>query len=293
MRTAVQSVISEIEALRPSAASLMATDIKEVRSHGNFFVSPLPPLDKFIYKLCDNPDGRVPDIIRREVFASLVLTSLGCNVPKSWLFQHRDTLDLRFLYSKWEAPADRIQDEFVVMERLNGVSVARMVSQHQGTQRIQEQLGMSSSKCVDLLVASYWLGDEDRGLEDVMIVDDQWYFIDFGLSGPGRSDRIRSAHPEPQCYHHKQKTLRCYGGKGISFIEFVSKVYEDLIDRINRSIMVQEIEGIAQEEIMLAVEYSQLDNQVTETLLRRQEALRQDIVEWCEDLEQYLNRPIA
>lgn len=238
---------------------------------GNYFV-----------KACENPAGQVADVCRREVLGTLVLRHLGTNAPKSWLVSSSEGLDIRAAFDKWKVTASshRIYSEFVIMENLGGCNLETVKYQGQLSQTFHG----NQREIAAMLVATYWLGDEDRGLTDAIFNGSRIFFIDFGLCGPGSPPPHRGTHPLYTHFEPRDISLRCYPGKP-GIVQNVCQMCPSIMDEIGKSKIIDRIEQLTNEDVGQLVSYCQLKCEIAQILIRRRSTLRSDVVAWIANVK--------
>jgi hypothetical protein len=188
---------------------------------------------KILLKICRDPGG-VPEICKREYLCSMLGVGFGLSVVQSWCVPVPSKIE-----SQLSSDANIIRSECVAMEQLPGRNVGDCLQSSDSASR--QTICKQVSEIESLLVFAYWLGDEDRGLGDVMLSDGQIVFIDFGLSGPGNHKSRRGAHPHGGYYKPIDLVRMCVKGK----LSFAGLVMEQLKLPISHEPqMVEFIEGL-------------------------------------------------
>jgi hypothetical protein len=168
---------------------------------------------KWVVKVCRNTGGRVPDICEREKTTFLFARLLGLSVVDTFILPSD-------CFSKLiPADGDFIKNKVVALPYIESKNIKEFVA----TNNIISRSLFSDSNDVANIFAFYdWIGDEDRGTEDflVRIRDKKVFLIDHGLSGPGQSKLLRSAHPYPENYNADAIIKKCYPGKD-SFFDYI------------------------------------------------------------------------
>lgn len=250
-------------------------DFKLVRWSGNpLFLARSNSSEQFLIKMCDNPRGVVPDICEREYFCSLLGQGFGLPVVRSWATNTPPKLRA-IVEGMRNAPRNLILEKCVVMEFLNGSDLES--KRRTDSQSVDEAIRLQARTIESFLAFAYWLGDEDRGLKDVMMVNGELVFIDFGLSGPGRHQGRRGAHPVDRYYREIDPIRMCicekwsFAGLVIEEVKASLAAQPDIIDHI---------EAIDQTALRSVVKRSGLNDWISDDLCERVTTLRRDFADW-------------
>lgn len=121
----------------------------------------------------------------------------------------------------------------------------------------KEALGDVPRELVGEALAFYgWIGEIDRGTQDVLIEDGRIVFIDHGLSGPNDPNFI-SAHPLEADYPEDNLISLCFAGKESFFVEAIKHGKRPLK---NMDPFIKDIEGFSRSTLpKLAREYKLID----------------------------------
>lgn len=280
--TSMSGFLCSHHATRPSIDIFKSSQLSTAIRKGSEFLPFTTESGSYFVKACENPAGKVADICRREVLGSLVLRYLGTNAPKIWLVQSSEGLDIRAAFDRWKvtASSQRIYSEFVIMEKLVGCNLE--IAKHQG--QLPQILGSNQHEIVAMLVATYWLGDEDRGLADAIFDGDSVFFIDFGLCGPGSPQPHRGAHPLHDHFQTSDVILRCYPGKP-GVVKNACQLTPYMLDEIPKSRIIDRIEQLTNENIEMLVSACKLETEIAQILIQRRSTLRNDIVKWVAEVK--------
>lgn len=221
-------------------------------------------------KFCANVDDRIPDICAREVLISLLGQLLDIPVVPAWSIPAADLPD-------HQLPTDRslIRDKAVVMPWLNGKTVDR--DKDQAMQLVRT----APDRIADLFAFMHWVGDEDRGLTDVLLEGGRFVLIDNGLCGPGRDSLLRGSHPSPGTYHVRPESLikMCYPGKP-SLVAFVLRDVRISVTEVRCPKVIERIKALSDTTIQAIVQASGLRSWVGDMLILRRELIEASYLEW-------------
>lgn len=142
------------------------------------------------------------------------------------------------------------------------------------------RIGMQLPAAANALAFMHWIGDEDRGLSDVMYSDNTFFLIDNGLCGPGTSTPLRGYHPTPEVYTTDRIILKCYGGGKPSFVEFLLGALQFDAKVFAAPGALQAIEDLSDETIREVVSLVHVDKDVATTLILRRATIRNDYSLW-------------
>jgi len=170
---------------------------------------------EWFIKFCRNTKGRVPDICEREeltylfgrIFGLPIIRAVVLNNPEKAI---KNTLSLG---------DDIVKNKCVLLPFIQGSNLKSFFDQ---SIKKLEILKHHQESWKNILAFYHWIGEEDRGLTDVMIDNDKIIFIDHGLSGPGHSNRLRSVHPYPEKFKPDDIIRKCFPGKK-SLVDFIFK----------------------------------------------------------------------
>lgn len=132
-----------------------------------------------------------------------------------------------------------------------------------------------------------WIGDEDRGLDDVVIdSSNKAWLIDHGLTGPNGSTILRSAHPHESDYEEEPsaKILMCFPRKK----SLLQKCLDSKISPVVNPEMIDRIKSLDELSLTRVVNSFRLVNrkgqpftsQYISILLDRQKTLTTDYSDW-------------
>ncbi len=166
-----------------------------------------------------------------------------------------------------------ICDKIVVMPLLPGHTVQA------AREATAVRIAWNPEKASDLFAFMLWVGDEDRGLDDGMLVGDQIVLIDNGLCGPGAGLSLRSYHPYPEHYQYENRVKMCYGGKQ-SFVAYVLRDMRFPSEMLISPSAIARIEKISDDVIREVVVIVGLPTQICDKLIERKRALLDDYRTW-------------
>jgi hypothetical protein len=227
-----------------------------------------PAGKKWVVKFAVNHGGRAPESCKREVLISLLGQALGVPVVDAWTIPTDGQLELvEPLHN------DAIRDHAVLMPLLPGEAVAGVEN------AAKAAVSQSPADAADIFAFMHWVGDEDRSLLDVILVDGRFVLIDNGLCGPGRDGRIRGYHPMPDT-NPTRLVLKCYGGGKRALVEFV------LCDAAVPSALladppvISRIEALGDTAVEKFVRASNVEGWVADVLNARKSTIRSEYSEW-------------
>lgn len=227
-------------------------------THGEWFI-----------KICRDP-GSVPDICEREELASLLGEMAEVPVVDAFCVP---TATFGAVAELFPLALDLMTDRCVAMHRIAGSTVSL---DPEGASRF---IRSHPDKLADIFAFSLWIGDEDRGLDDVMLENGSLVLIDNGLSGPGRSSVLRSAHPAECLYRPIDVTRMCFPFKK-SFVEFAIRRLSEPNRQLAVPKVIDRIAGLRDTDLEQAVLHSQLPPWMASALVQRRDTLGDDYVKW-------------
>jgi hypothetical protein len=226
---------------------------------------------KWIVKFCKNDANRVPEICDREVLISLFGKVLTVPVVESWTISVNEiNIDINDI-ARYER--EIVRDKAVLMRMLIGDTVG-----HNRT-AAAAVIEHAPERVADLFAFMYWVGDEDRGLEDVFIAGDYLTLIDNGLCGPNVHDFLRGYHPFPEVYQYDNRVKMCYGGKS-SFVAFVLRDCRIQQSILNNPAVLERIEQLDFKSIVNITRSLSLSDYVAIKLSNRTLTLRNEYADW-------------
>lgn len=226
----------------------------------------------WVLKFCNNNNRCVPEICEREVLISLLGKAVGVPVVDAWVIPSECALPTLEQNNRKEDHV--IREKVVLMPLLSGVTINKSRSQ------AGEILSNKAVLAANIFAFMHWVGDEDRGLEDMMLVNNEIILIDNGLCGPGPSDKIRGYHPTPEVYNYEMITKKCYGGGKRSFVAFVIRDLKLSLEKLSFPPVIGRIESLTDGAIAAFATSLLLDGYVTEKLIMRRDSLQTDYAEW-------------
>jgi len=141
------------------------------------------------------------------------------------------------------------------------------------------RVGMDPNGVADVFAFMHWIGDEDRGLSDVMLVGGKFILIDNGLCGPGQSDQLRGYHPWPQTYSDEQIVKKCYFRKP-SLVAFVLRDTELPHHLFASPPVLERIPQIPEDVVREVVRSVGIPDPVAESLIARKATIEADYQQW-------------
>lgn len=183
----------------------------------------------YYVKFCRNPQNKVPDICEREVLTYLFGRLLGVPILETHIAptnEHTPSPD----------GEDFVRGKFVYTPFMFDGDLGKIREAE-----IMKKLIRKNIKGIALTLAFYhWYGEDDRGIEDVLIDREHVYFIDHGLSGPSEKNALlESAHPSEVSYSERDIVKKCFPGK-LSLIDYLSGVTANfkLDDRNSTNVLI-------------------------------------------------------
>jgi hypothetical protein len=165
-------VLRAHEGRRPSAIELAEWECREIDlgGHNLKFVALDRIRTRAVIKFCDNTNGRIPDICNREELVSVLGNVLEC-VPTidAWVVP-ADGLQIAEVRRKRE---HQIMDECVLMPFLSNYSTLQS-----RPREAPAVINRHLQEVANILGFMHWVGDEDRGLADMMYSSEQIVLID-------------------------------------------------------------------------------------------------------------------
>lgn len=225
----------------------------------------------WLVKFCHHDAWRVPEICRREAMVSLFGKLLDVPVVDAWVLR-ADLLGENI--PELVPENELILDEFVLMPLLNGKSVEE--DQEGGASRLR----MQSGRVGDAFAFMHWIGDEDRGLADVMYEGERFLLIDNGLCGPGQGPKLRGYHPDPAAFSAERVVLKCYGGGKMSLVEFAFYHLEAEQRSLAEPSALQRITELQDHVIEQVVASLGINMAVATTLIQRKATITADYHAW-------------
>ena len=228
----------------------------------------------YVVKWSKNNLSRVPEINRREMLISILGRLVGVGVVDAWVVRSEFLPEYAFPPDEPQVPL--IRDECVVMPFLQGSTVA------QSKPASAIRVAWNASAIADLFAFMHWIGDEDRGVDDVMLIDDRFVLIDNGLCGPGAPESgLRGYHPNWEDFRHNSeaKVKKCYPGKP-SFVAFVLRDLALPMDFIPLPSAIDRIMTITDEAIREIATHCRVASSVSGELIHRKAHLAIEYREW-------------
>jgi hypothetical protein len=131
----------------------------------------------------------------------------------------------------------------------------------------------------DVFAFMHWVGDEDRGLTDIMLVNGQFVLIDNGLCGPGPDDRLRGYHPDAGVFSTDQILKKCYPGKP-SLVAFVLRDAKLPREQFECPPVLRRIADLSDQDVIDICQTAKVGSQVADVLNTRRLTLNDDYRGW-------------
>jgi hypothetical protein len=239
----------------------------------------------WLLKFCRNNDGRVPEVCEREVMTCLFGQSLGVPTVEAWVVP---TWKLSENPVRHNREGDVIQDRFVLMRYINEEPCGSFAEDPTAA---AERVRSRVPDIGNALAFLHSLGDEDRGVTDVMFERDNILLIDNGLCGPGTDEFLRGYHPTPDLFSRARIILKCYSWKK-PFVEFL---LEDLTldpQQLGGSQMLDRIEAFPDDAIALICNSTGVNAAAARVLMTRKQTIKGDYAEWLQQAIELCRRDL-
>jgi hypothetical protein len=226
-----------------------------------------------VVKFCFNPANAVPDIYEREHFVSLIGKVLDIPVVDAWIVKTRPLKGIDLPATGEACPL--LRDRCIAMPLLEGEAALDNPS------HAKEIVQAAPERIGDLFAFLHWIGDEDRGLKDIMLVEDKMVLIDNGLCGPGRNGILRGSHPlvGDYCQHPHSMVLMCYWRKP-SFVAFVLHDLQMSALAFRQPAVLTRIKELPDRAIQRLVRETGLTPWVADVLILRRDVLDASYTDW-------------
>lgn len=264
----------DIDAIRKSKIEPL-----QIRSTNLKYLLTFSDDSKWVAKFHATFGEKVTQAVNREVMVSRLGLLLDLPVLQSWHFPG----ELIFKKLPLEANSYTIgkniePHSFVLSPYLTGTTIAD--NREEAEQWIKNNL----SSVADILAFMHWIGDEDRSINDLMLVDDELILIDNGLCGPRNGEReLRSYHPSPLDFSAQQIIKKCHPGKP-SFVDFLFGVLGLSTEVFMSPGVIGKILAIDTKKIAQIVADCGLSQETINTLVNRRITLQSDYHRWLDDV---------
>ncbi len=230
-------------------------------------------MDGYFLKL-SLTDGKVFDICEREEMASIFGHLLNIPVVRAW----SSLTDGIVFPSGTETLCNVVK--CVIMDWIDGNSLLQDKTAAETVVRSQIQV------FADIFAYMQWIGDDDRGLEDIMMVGNKLLLVDNGLTGPPTIDSpLRSAHPGIELFAHNpiQVLKRCVPSKP-SFVAFVMRDLRVSCDELKHPDFIDRCVALHSDDLHGIIEGLGMQPSIANVLDSRRQTLRDEYHEWIEKL---------
>lgn len=227
-----------------------------------------PDGTKWLVKVGKSTYHRSPEMCERELLVSLFGKVLAVPVVDAWI-----------ILTDWlqglQIPDDpeAIKDRCVLMPWLAGSTV------EEKRPAAAAWIATNTAATADILGLMWWMGDEDRGLTDVMLSDRRLILIDNGLCGPGLDPKLRGYHPTPEAYGREQIVKMCNSSKP-SFVEFVLRDCELDHGLFATPNVLQRISEFDEGVIKEVTQAAKVSDYVAPILIDRKREVQSDYGSW-------------
>lgn len=239
---------------------------------------------EWLIKICDGwgiSDPRsVRDLNEREELFCILAKANGVPVVDCWRI---DTRTLRFEPTIQWKPNDILQkgvaSKFVHAARCPACDSGRF----------------NESQLVELsnvLAFCHWIGDEDRGVEDILWIEGRPCLIDQSLSGPPshiltKGNECRGTHfqrEDRQLFSHEQVLKKCPSGKA-SLVAHLLRYHKA---QLPRPTVLDLIKQTDLSDLAQLVKYYSMPDLVAKQLVDRLDTLDADFWEWQSEAQKLL-----
>ena len=217
---------------------------------------------------------KVQDVYEREEMASILGHLLEVPIVRAWI---SSTNGITFLPGN---QSGLIRDKCIVMDFLHGHTLLddRAAAANWVRNHIRD--------VADIFAYMHWIGDEDRGLEDIMLVGDELVLVDNGLTGPPVFDSpLRGTHPMVDYFINNPKQIlkKCFPGKP-SFVAFVIRDLRISCEDLKNPGFIDRCVAMNSIDIRGIVEGLGMHPMIADVLDRRRRTLQDEYAEWIEML---------
>ncbi len=230
----------------------------------------------WLIKICRNTRERTPEICERELWISLLGKVVGIPVVDAWVVCTNLFEDLDLSDSDESSRGKLIRDKCVLMPLLKGETVQKK------REAAASCIGRKPEAAADIFAFMRWVGDEDRGLCDVMLVDGELVLIDNGLCGPGDDALLRGYHPTPEAYQNNNnwrvKMCNCSGKR--SLVSFVLRDLELPHRLFATPPALERIIRLSDDAVYRTAEEAGIKRDYAKILVDRKQAAYRDYDEW-------------
>lgn len=229
----------------------------------------------------DDPRS-VNDLNEREELFCILAKANGIPVIDCWRI---DTRELAFEAEvQWKK--NDIRDKAVASRFVHAERCAACENGHFNESQLRD--------LCNVLTFCHWIGDEDRGMEDVLWLEGRPCLIDQSLSGPPsnqyiRGSRCRGTHfqrNDPDLFSPEQIIKKCPSGKP----SLVAHLLRDHRVQLPIPSALGLIQRTDLSELAEVVEYYSISTRVTEQLAERLKTLDNDFRIWQNHAENLLLR---
>lgn len=243
----------------------------ESGSHNSHYIVNLPREPSLFAKICRH-NSVVQDICEREQFTSMMAEILEVKFVSAWISSIPDGVLIE------QVQPEYVRDRIVLMDHIHGNTAS------EAPDLSATILSNQAASIGDLLCFMHWIGDEDRGLNDIMLVNDDFLAIDGGLCGPREESGVfRSAHPHIKSYPPKHILRKCYPKKEPSLVEFVINVVSLDIKQLQDPRIIESINTLHDDSIKQVVDASGLAPYIADIMIDRKKSIAQDFHDWLRE----------
>jgi hypothetical protein len=228
---------------------------------------------KTVIKWERTANGQVPDILKREEFFSILGRTLCLPVIEIW----RIKLQIKCDQAETD---DLIQTEAIAMPFADSRDLGSIDS----SQRGYILKSQTPTSLANLLVFSHWIGDDDRGIQDVVLFDNIVTYIDLGMCGPphpSMNSPLRSTHPGHLAYNKTAIWQKCNPHKQ-SLVSQILSYCPQTFD-VNSPPAINKIELLANDDIHTIAKFSEIEPYIADELILRKKTLHDEYLEWLKN----------
>lgn len=236
-------------------------------------------INRQFIKFCKH-DSKVFDICKREELASIIGELIGVPVVKAWC------LPMSHLTSPPSLGPEFVPNEFVVMPLLDGGSFQQY--RDAAASIVKSRI----DQIKDVFAYMHWIGDDDRGIADVMTEGDHFVLVDNGLTGPPLFQTpLRGSHPYPHMLTNNRGQIvkKCIHEKP-SLVAFVVRDVGVSSDRLRDPSVISRIELVEEDVLREIVSDLGMDSRIASQLIERKNTLRSDFTLWIDELQSHMRK---
>lgn len=265
----VSDVISEWSAF-PARHPPKIKNRMNTGGHNAHYIVEAGRFSELFCKVCRHDDV-VQDICEREQFASMAAKVVGVSFARAWVVK------LDGIIFQEQRDSAFVQDRCVLSEFVTGRQISK------GCEPDIELIKSVPNQIADIYAFLHWLGDEDRGVTDLLVTPEHLTLIDGGLCGPRKGEtQLRGAHPYPEKYTDLQVLKKCYPGKP-SVIRIAINDAGIPKPELEQTLVIERIQSLRDSDIRELVQFCKLNDYVADTLIKRRQTISDDYANWLNE----------